>query len=373
MVLLIAGGLLTKTLWRLQHVDAGFQPEHVLTFRFAVVAAKFPTSSEKGHLYERIAERLSELPGVESVGATNDLPFAGSRSSSSFDIEGRPPDPAMVLQADYRTVSQGYFRAMRMRLLAGRGFTIHDNQDGAYAAIVNQSFAKKFFPREEPIGRRLRSHDKLYQIVGVVADIKHENLAAPGFPELYLPYLQAELPSSMFFVVRGHTDAQALSSAVHNAVKEIAPGEPIFSLHTMADRIESWMAPQKFNGLLLSVFALLALVLAAVGIYGLIAYSVAQRTREIGIRMALGASKRNVLGLILRQGATMGIQGLAVGIGVAYLGMRALSSMLFGVEPHDPLIFFGVAESLILTVIIATYIPARKAARIDPLVAIRYE
>jgi putative ABC transport system permease protein len=372
MVLLIAGGLLTKTLWRLQHVDAGFQPENLLSFRFAVVATKFPTAAQKG-LYERISERLSELPGVESVGATNDLPFAGSRSSSSFDIEDRPPDPAMVLQADYRTVSPGYFRAMRMRLLAGRGFTVHDNQDGVYAAIVNQSFVMKFFPREEPLGHRLKSHDKLYQIVGVVADVKHENLAAPGFPEIYLPYLQADVPPSIFFVVRSHTDAQALSPAVRNAVNEVAPGQPIYSLNTMAHRIEFWMAPQKLNGLLLSVFAGLALVLAAIGIYGLIAYSVAQRTREIGIRIALGASRRDVLGLILRQGATMGIQGLAGGTAVAYLGTRALSSMLFGVEPHDPLIFFGVAASLILTVIVASYVPARKAARVDPLVAIRYE
>jgi putative ABC transport system permease protein len=244
MVLLIAGGLLTKTLWRLQHVDAGFQPDHVLTFRFALVAAKFPTSVQKGELYERIAARLSELPGVESVGATNDLPFAGSRSSSSFDIEGRLPDPAIVLQADYRTVSPGYFRTMQLRLLAGRGFTVHDNQDGVYAAIVNQSFVKKFFPSEEPIGHRLSSHDKLYQIVGVVADIKHENLAAPGFPEIYLPYLQADLPSSIFFVVRSQIDVQALSSAVRNAVNEVAPGEPIFSLNTMPHRIESWMAPR---------------------------------------------------------------------------------------------------------------------------------
>jgi len=373
MVLLIAGGLLTKTLWRLQHVDAGFQPENLLSFRFAVVGTRFPTSAQKGGLYERISERLSELPGVESVGATNDLPFAGSRSSSSFDIEGRPPDPAMVLQADYRTVSPGYFRAMRMRLRAGRGFTVHDNQDGVYAAIVNQSFVMKFFPREEPLGHRLRSHDKLYQIVGVVTDVKHENLAAPGFPEIYLPYLQADLPPSIFFVVRSHTDAQALSPAVRNAVNEVAPGQPIYSLNTMAHRIEFWMAPQKLNGLLLSVFAGLALVLAAIGIYGLIAYSVAQRTHEIGIRIALGASRRDVLSLILRQGATMGIQGLAVGTAVAYLGTRALSSMLFGVEPHDPLIFFGVAASLILTVIVASYVPARKAARVDPLVAIRYE
>jgi len=372
MVLLVGGGLLAKTLWRLQHVHTGFRAENILTFRFAVPAGKF-TSEQKGELYERISERLAALPGVESVGATNDLPFAGSRSGSSFDIEGRAPDPRLLLHADYRTVSPGYFFTMRVRLLQGREFSPHDNRDGVAVAVVNQAFVKKFFANEDPLGHRLKSHNHVYEIVGVVADVKHQDLGAPGFPELYLCNLQAELQSWAFFVVRSRTEPRALAATVREAMKQIAQEEPIYGMNTMTDLVEYWMSPQKFNSLLLAIFAGLALVLAAIGIYGVIAYSVVQRTREIGIRMALGADRTNVLRLILRQGARIGALGLAIGAAAAYLSTRALSSMLYGVDPHDPLIFAAIAASLIVVVMLASYIPARRATRIDPLIALRYE
>jgi putative ABC transport system permease protein len=373
MVLLVGGGLLAKTLWRLQHVDTGFRAENILTFRFTVPAAKFPTSAQRSELYERIAERLAALPSVESVGATNDLPFGGSRSGSSFDIEGRPPDPQLLLHAGYRTVSPGYFSTMRIRLLQGREFSLHDNRDGVPVVVVNQAFAKQFFANEDPLGHRLKSHDHFYEIVGVVGDVKHEDLGAPSFPELYLCYLQAELQPWTFFEVRSRTEPQALAASVRNAVKEIAPEEPIYNVNTMTSLVEYWMSPQKFNSLLLAIFAGLALVLAAIGIYGVIAYSVVQRTREIGIRMALGADRANVLRLILRQGARIGVFGLVIGTAAAYLSTRALSSMLYGVDPHDPLIFAGIAASLIVVVVLASYIPARRATRVDPLIALRYE
>jgi putative ABC transport system permease protein len=372
MVLLVGGSLLAKTLWRLEHVDTGFRAENILTFRFAVPPGKF-TSVQKGELYERISERLAALPGVESAGVTNDLPFAGSRSGSSFDIEGRPPDPQLLLHADYRTVSPGYFFTMRIRLLQGREFSVHDNQGAAFVAVVNQAFVKKFFANEDPLGHRLKSHDHVYEIVGVVADVKHEDLGAPSFPELYLCNLQAELQSWAFFVVRSRTEPKALAATVREAMKQIAPEEPIYGLNTMSDLVEYWMSPQKFNSLLLAIFAGLALVLAAIGIYGVIAYSVVQRTREIGIRMALGAERVHVLRLILRQGARIGMLGLIIGTAAAYLSTRALSSMLYGVDPHDPLIFAGIAVSLFIVVVLASYLPARKATRVDPLIALRYE
>ena len=372
MVLLIGGSLLAKTLWRLQHVDTGFRAENVLTFRFAVPAGKF-NSEQKGELYERIAERLAALPGVESAGAINDLPFAGSRSGSSFDIEGRAPDPQLLLFAGYRTVSPGYFSTMRMRLLQGREFSPHDTHDAVFVAVVNQSLVKKYFAYESPLGHRLKSHDRIYEIVGVVGDVKHEDLGAPSSPELYLCNLQAELPSWAFFAVRSRTEPKALIATVREAMKQIAPEEPIYGMDTMTDRLEYWMSPQKFNSLLLAIFAGLALVLAAIGIYGVIAYSVVQRTREIGIRMALGAERVHVLRLILRQGARIGMLGLLIGTAAAYLSTRALAGMLYGVDPHDPLIFAAIAVSLFVVVVMASYIPARRATRVDPLIALRYE
>jgi putative ABC transport system permease protein len=373
MVLLIAGGLLTKTLWQLQHVDAGFRPENLLTFRFALPQSKFSTSIQRAEMYERVADRLEALPGIESVGSVNDLPFAGSRSGSSFEIENRPSDPGKMLHADYRTVSPGYFFTMRMHLLQGREFTPHDNPQGNFVAVVNQAFAKKFFAAENPIGHRVKSHDRTYEIVGIVGDIKLQNLSASAFPELYVCNLQAELQPWKFFVVRSRLDAKELIKSVRYAVQEVAPGEPIFRLNTMTDYVEYSMSPQRFSSLLLAIFAGLALILAAIGIYGVIAYSVVQRTREIGIRMALGAVRTDVLHLILRQGVRIGILGLLLGTVASYIATRMLSSMLFGVDPHDPLIFFGVAASILVVVMLASYIPARRATRVDPLVALRYE
>jgi putative ABC transport system permease protein len=320
-----------------------------------------------------IVDRLAAIPGVESVGATNDLPFAGSRSSQIIEIEGRPRVPGQVWQSDYRMVSPGYMRTMRIQLLAGREFTGHDNRESPPVAIVNRAFVTKFFPEEDPLGHRLKLKDQFYQVVGIIADVKHENLAAPGDPEVYVPYPQADPAIWTFVVVRSQTEGQPLAGAVRNAMKEIAPGEPVYSVDTMTHRLEYWMSPQRFSGMLLSVFAGLALVLAAIGIYGVIAYSVVQRTGEIGIRMALGADRAVVLRLILRQGARLGIIGLLIGTAASYLATRALSSMLFGVDAHDPGTFVGVAASLIAVVILASAIPARRATRVDPLVALRCE
>jgi putative ABC transport system permease protein len=372
MVLLIAGGLLTETLWRLQHVDAGFMAENVLTFRFSVPQVRYP-DSQRGELYQRVAERLAQLPGVDSVGATNDLPFAGSRSGSSFDIDGRPPDPTMLFHADYRTVSPDYFQTMRMRLLEGREFTVHDNRESPFVAVVNQAFAKKFFPNEDPLGHRVKSHGNLYEIVGVVGNVKHESLAIPAYPELYLCYLQADLQPWTFFVVRGRSKVEALTASVRNAVKEIAPDEPIYRVYPMKVLVEGSTSAQRFSTLLLAIFAALAVLLAAIGIYGVIAYSVVQRTREIGIRMALGAEPGDVLRLVLGQGVRIGLAGVVAGSLAAYIATRALAGMLFGVDPHDPLVFSGVAASIALVVVLASYIPARRATRVDPLVALRYE
>jgi putative ABC transport system permease protein len=373
MVLLVTGGLLTKTLWQLQRVDAGFQATNLLTFRFTVSRTKYLTSAERSGLYERIAEKLAALPGVDSVGATNDLPFAGSRSGSSFEIEGVVSDPALVLHADRRVVSPDYFFTMRMRLLKGRTFTVHDNHDGAFVAVVNQAFARRFFSAQDPLGHRIKIYADWHEIVGVVGDVKQESLGAPGIPEMYLCYFQTEVQPWASFVVRSRLDTKTMGPSIRAAVNEVAPGEPINRISTMTDLVEFWMSPQKFSSLLLAIFAGLALVLAAIGIYGVIAYNVVQRTREIGIRMALGAERRHVLRLVLFQAVRIGVVGLVLGSIGAFVATRALSGMLFGVSPHDPLIFSAVATSIGVVVTLASYIPARRATRVDPLVVLRYE
>ncbi len=371
-VLLIGGGLLLKTLWRLQQVDPGFKAENILSFRFSVPNGKYD-SRQRADLYQRVLDRLAVVPGIESVGATNDMPFAGSQTSTSFDIEARPLAPGETRQSDYRTVSPGYMQTMRMRLLTGRQFSDHDHREAVPVAIVNQAFVKKFLAGEEALGRRLKIHDQLYQLVGVIADAKLQSLTAPGNPEMYVAYAQADPAPWMFVVIRSRSEMQSLSTAARNAVEGVAPGEPIYRLHPMTDLLERSMSPQKFSSELLGVFAGLALLLAAIGIYGLIAYSVVQRTHEIGIRMALGADRSNVLRLILRQGTRIGLLGLGVGSAAAYVATSALSSMLFGVDRHDPAIFVAVAIALTIVVVAASYIPARRATRVDPLAALRCE
>jgi putative ABC transport system permease protein len=374
MLLLVAGGLLTKTLWHLEHVNPGFQAENILSFRFSVPSGKYD-ERQRAELYERIVERLAAIPGVESVGATNDLPFAGSRSGTGFKIPGRGLAPGESLHSDYRTVSAGYMQTMRLRLLAGREFSGHDDDKAPPVTVINQAFVSKFFPNEQPLGRRLKidGQDYAMEIVGVIADVKHENLGAAGDPEIYVPYLQSYPPTRAFVAVRSRVEPTALAGSVRAAVKEIAPEEPIYSVNTMTERLSFWLSPHKVTSVLLSVFAGLGVLLAAIGIYGIIAYSVAQRTREIGIRMALGAGGTDVLFLILRQGAQIGLLGLGSGGALAWLAARALSSMLFAVNPHDLGTFALVAAFLLVVVGLATWIPARRATLVDPLVALRHE
>jgi putative ABC transport system permease protein len=262
---------------------------------------------------------------------------------------------------------------MHIRLRAGREFTAADGREAPYVAIVNQAFVKRFFAGEQPLGKRLKIKNDVYEIVGVIADVKHANLAVPGDPEMYVPYAQADPSNSTFIVVRSQVDIQTLAPTIRSAAHEIAPNEPIYRLNTMVRLLENSISPQRFISLLLAVLAGLAVVLAAIGIYGVVAYSVVQRTREIGIRMALGADKSSVLRLVLRQGAQIGVLGVIGGTVAAWLATRMLSSMLFGVDAHDPATFLGVAASLILVVILATYVPARRATGVNPLMALRYE
>ena len=379
LVLLIGAGLLIKSYARLQQVDPGFSPENVLTAQLSLPQSKYPEERQQALFFQQTLERIQTLPGVEYAGAVSDLPFSQSRTSRSFGIEGRPAvSDGESLNADHRKISPHYFRAMGIRLLRGREFTERDAKNAPGVIIINEAMARRFFPHENPLGRRLllgaseSGEQKAWEIVGVVADIKHGNLAEERKPEMYVPYMQHP-HSWMFLAIRGASDPRTLIAAVRNAVREVDPEQPAYNVMTMQERIEKSIAPQRFNTLLLGVFAVVAIALAAVGIYGVVSYSVAQRTREIGVRLALGAQSGDILRLVVGQGMLLTMIGIGLGLAAALLLTRLMASLLYGVSATDPFVFAGIAVLLAFVALLACYIPARRATKVDPMIALRYE
>jgi putative ABC transport system permease protein len=373
-MLLIAAGLLIKSLWRLRNVEPGFDSKNILAMRISIPESKYRDFSQRALLYQRILDRIQALPGVENAAATNDLPFSGSRTSSSFDIKGTPPSPGESRESDYRTVSAEYFRVMRIPLVQGRLFSEADNhRETPGVAIVNEALRHRYWPHANPLGQHLLIHGDAYEIVGVVGNVKHDNLAATGAPEIYVPQSQGHPPASTFIAVRSPLVPEALIPAVRNAVREVAPDEPVYDVRTMRERLSTSIAPQRFNTVALAAFALFALLLAAIGIYGVIAFSVQQRTREVAIRLALGAQPRAVLRQVVGQGLTLGILGVALGIAAALVMSRIMSGMLYGTRTSDPGTYVAAGIVFVAIAGLASYVPARKAARVDPMVALRYE
>jgi putative ABC transport system permease protein len=373
-VLLAGAGLLIKSLWLLGRVNPGFNPQGVLGVRLSLPESKYPKGIERGVVFKRVIERLEALPGVANVGGVNDLPFSGSETSSSFDIEGMPLRSAdEIRQADRRDITPDYFKAMRIPLLKGREFTDQDNADSPNVAIINQNLARKYWPTGDPLGQRIKLYDKDWEIVGIVGDVKLLDLAAQDKPELYLPCAQSGSPPWMFFAIRSRIQTEALIPSVRNAVRDVVPDEPLYGVRTMEERLEASTAPRRLNALLLGVFAALALLLSAVGTYGVISYSVAQRTRELGIRMALGAERADVLNMVTREGLALAGVGVALGVAAALGLTQFLASMLFSVRPADPLTFVLVSVLLVAVALVSSYIPAHRATKVDPMVALRYE
>jgi putative ABC transport system permease protein len=373
-VLLAGAGLLIKSLWLLGRVNPGFNPKGVLAARLSLPESNYPNGPDRDATFKRVIERLASIPGVDSVGGVNDLPFSGSETSSSFDIEGMPPrSPDENRQADRRSISPGYFKAMGIPLLKGREFSDHDDAGSAKVAIINQDFARIYWPDGDPLGQRIKYEDKDWEIVGVVGDVKLLDLSAQDKPELYFPFAQSGSPGWLFFAIRSRVGPESLIPSVREAVRDVVPDEALYGVGTLEERVEASIAPRRLSALLLGVFAALALLLSAVGTYGVIAHSVAQRTRELGIRMALGAERADVLRMVARDGLTLACAGVALGI-VAALGLtQFLSSMLFSVRPADPLTFAGVSILLVAVALFSSYIPARQATKVDPMVALRYE
>jgi predicted permease len=380
LVLLIGAGLLVKSFQRLQVVNPGFQPTKLLTMRLALPELKYDKFEKGQAFFQELFDRVESRPEVKSVGAINLLPFGGSGGDRSFTIEDRPvPEGQPRPDEQVRFVSAGYFNAMEIPLLKGRDLTKRDVPTSPHVMIVNQAMANKFWPNQEALGKRIffsRNNPKLYEIVGIVGNVKHRGLDLEDKPEIYIPFLQplfdGSLPA-MYVVVRTTGEPQSVTALLRNEVASIDPDQPVSNVLTMEQRISDSVAPRRFNMFLLSLFAGLAVLLASVGIYGIMAFSVTQRTHEIGVRMALGARNTDVFRMMLRNGFKLALVGVVVGLAIAFVATRLMSSLLFEVSATDPIIFLLDALLLVAVSLLACYIPARRATKVDPLVALRYE
>jgi putative ABC transport system permease protein len=376
-LLSVSAGLLLRSFLRVTDVNPGLRTANILTMNLSLPEVKYDTPLKRANFYKNLIERLDALPGVRSSGAVLFLPLRVSILSfrigvSSFTIEGRPPvTQDRQPEADYRIATPGYFNTMGIALRQGRLFDQHDDLDAKRVALVNEAMVRKHFAHENPLGKRIVMGQPL-EIVGVVANAKLYGLDAPVEPAIYVPHMQRPA-DSMGVVVRTAGDPAAMASAVRREILKMDPGQPVSNVRTMQTVLSDSLMLRRVSMMLLSVFASLALTLATVGIYGLTAYSVSRRTHEIGLRVALGASQSQILRLVVGCGLATSLIGAGIGVAAAFALTRGLSGMLYGVTATDPLVFAGVPLLLVAVSALASYVPARKATRIDPLAALRYE
>lgn len=373
-VLLIGAGLLVRSLIALQSVDPGFDANNVLTFRIDLNNKKYEGEGRLANFFEQLESRVSSLPGVQSVGLVTELPMSGQLSDLPYTVEGRPPvTPDQFLNADFRLVNANYFSALHIPLLRGRNFTEQEVREGKAVTIVSKQLVDTVFPNEDPLGKRLVSgmSGVAFEIIGVVGDVLHNSLGAPPFPAMYLP--TRDFASRRNLVVRTQNDPLSIVGAVRQEVHALDPDQPVSEVKRMTDWVDSSVAVPRYRTTLLGAFAALAMILAATGIYGVMSYTVAQRTHEIGVRMALGARRLDVLNLVVRQGMLLSVAGVILGLVGAFGLTRVMASLLFGVTEKDPITFVAVAGLLIAVAFIACVVPARRATKVDPLVALRYE
>jgi predicted permease len=377
-ILLTGAGLLIKSLSKLENVNPGFNPHGVISYVVDLPDARYPKSGQQEAFFRQLFERVRAIPGVESASGTIPLPLSDDAIRTSYQIEGRPVAGSDEPHTHFRAIGLDYFRTMEIPFLQGRDFNANDRGENASVVIVNKEFVAQAFPGENPIGKRIKpgvgsdGKEPWREIVGVVGDVKHQALNRADTPECYAPEDQVGF-GSMYGVVRTSLPPASLISAIREQVKALDKDVPIYRVKSMDDYVAESVALPRLDSTLLGIFAGLALVLAVVGIYGVMSYGVAQRTNEIGIRMTLGAQRADVMGLVLRQGLGVALVGVAIGIAGALGATQLLSKMLFGVSPADPLTFAGVAVALIACALLACYVPAWRATRVDPMVALRYE
>ena len=377
LVLLVSAGLLMRSFVSLLRTDPGFSPEQILTMRVSLPAAKYKEDAQKVSFYSDLVNRVNALPGIESAALVNYLPLGGSNSSDAFLIEGTPePPPGQEFIGRYRVCTPGYFETFHIPILQGRGFTAQDKAGAPPVIIVNETLARKYWPNDVAVGKRMRFVGPLdknpwIEVVGVVRDVKHD-LKLPVTPDFYLPHAQ-DTWGSMVLVARTRVAPLALAGAIREQVWSIDKDQPVYDVRSMEEVRAFSVSLYSFSSGSLGVFAVIALVLAAIGIYGVMSYAVTQRTQEIGIRMALGARATDVLKLVVGNGMTLAVIGVAAGLAGAFAMTRLLASLLFGVTPTDMLTFTGGTVGLLLVALLACYLPARRATKVNPLVALRDE
>jgi putative ABC transport system permease protein len=383
LTLLTGAGLLIKSFARLQGVDPGFVPEHLLTFNLALPDSRYAERAQRIALFDRVLPAIRAVPGVRSVGLTSVMPFGGGWTTGSFEIEGyQVPENQPGPWGDIRIVSPDFFETLRIPVMRGRVLSEQDRESSPNVAVIDDEFVRRYYPKENPIGKRFTfgppdsaadtTAREWIEIVGVVGHTKHEGLDAEARLQLYLPV--AQVPRQLMAVaVRTAGDPERYVNQMREAVRSADPELPISAVKTMDDLIEQSVGQRKLSMMLLSLFSGIALVLASIGIYGVMSYSVTQRSRELGVRIALGARRSDVLRLVLRQGMSLALIGIAIGVGAALLLTRLIQSQLFGVRASDPLTFVAVALLLGATALVANLVPALRAMRVDPAVVLREE
>jgi putative ABC transport system permease protein len=376
-VLLVGAGLMIKSFMRLQAVDPGFDPSNLLTMSVSLPRAKYKEDNQDIAFFKEALERIGALPGVRSVGMVSALPFASLGSATGFTIEGQPP-PSVGDKptTDVRETDENYFRTMNIPVISGRAFSQQEVLEDRKVAIINEALARKYFPNENPIGKRvivnMKATPEPTEIIGVVGDAKYKQLEAETRPMVYWPY--AELVNSgMTIVVRTTNEPLSLAAAAQREIQMIDKDQPVSDVKPMQAWLDESTSRTRFGTLLLAIFAGIALILAAVGIYGVMSYSVNQRTQEIGIRMALGAQASDVLKMVVGHGMMLTLIGVGCGLVGAFALTRVMASLLYGITATDPVTFVGVSVLLTAIALIACLIPARRATKVDPMVALRYE
>jgi putative ABC transport system permease protein len=396
LVLLIGAGLLIRSFYRLQQVNPGFVDEHVLSFRVSLPVLKYAHESQWLNFYQQVIEKLRATPGVKEVGIASRVPMDGMNNANAFRVVGPPPPPGQMQAMQVCFVSPDYFRALGIPLLRGRYFTAQDNRAhlseeqlrgldrgdrlrlGRRTVVVDEEFARRHWPNQDPVGKQILwgaggGNDSPLTVVGVVGRVKLDRPNEPmGEVQGYVAFLEYPQPA-MSFVIKTTIEPEQMIAAAREQVQAVDPSQPIYNVKTLSDLRATVIAPQRFNLFLLGLFAAVALALAVVGIYGVMSYAVAQRTHELGIRMALGAQARDVLRLVIGQGMKLALIGVALGVGGALALTRLLKTLLFDVSPTDAATFTAITATLALVALVACYIPARRATKVDPLVALRSE